>query len=146
LLRLDQRGYCYINHHPRCLKRFLVYRGSLSKFLESLNHIFLLFKVLLNVSLSQRECYIAALLGSSEDIVIKDSFLSIPVGEVELTDAVLSAVFPLTIIDSSISPVHFTVTMSLVVEVVSFVPVATLPVELTEAVFLVIEVLSDILI
>lgn len=58
----------------------------------------------------------------------------------------LGAILPLTLVDGSISPVHFTITVSFVFDILAIVVVSALPLEPALTVFLVIEVVSDVLV
>lgn len=62
-----------------------------------------------------------------EYIVLKVSFFGRSIREDHPSNSVLDASDPLTLVHAAISPEHLSITMSLVIEVVTFVYVSTRP-------------------
>ena len=61
---------------------------------------------------------------SFEDIVFEVAVLDPPVGESHDTSTVIDAFAPLSTVDAAIGPVHFSVALALIADVVSIIDVA----------------------
>ena len=73
-----------------------------------------------------------------ECVVFEQSFLYAAIGKLHPTSTVLNAMAPLALVTATVFPVHFTVTMTLIILVASSVEVAGLPCKQTDARFLII--------
>jgi hypothetical protein len=69
-----------------------------------------------------------------EDVVFKESVLHPTIWKGHHTLAVLDTHFPFSFVDRGVNPVHLTVTLSIVVDVVSVVDVSALPGKVSDAI------------
>jgi len=76
------------------------------------------------------------------NIVLKVPFLLLAVWENHASVAMLDSSYPLTLITGAICPIHFTISISLVILVLSFESVATSPLELAKTAFLIVNVIA----
>jgi hypothetical protein len=84
------------------------------------------------------------LLSSSVDVVFKDAFLNRAVRKSHPTMSVLNALDPLALIEGAVDPLHLAISVSFVVQIATFIPVAGSPLEDAVTVFLVELIISVI--
>ena len=79
-------------------------------------------------------------------VVFEFTLLNSAIGKSDFTKAMLHSLFPVTLINTSIYPIHLSITMPFVVAVFSNVIISTLPIKLSMSMFLVVLIVTRILI
>jgi hypothetical protein len=81
-----------------------------------------------------------------KNVIFKLSFLDGAVWEGHFSVAMLDTSFPFSLIEGAVGPEHFAVTISLVVNIVTFVDISRFPHEYTKPIFAILCVFTIILI
>ena len=81
-------------------------------------------------------------LWSLECVVLEETLLDSAIREHHAADTILDALYPLTLVARAVLPVHFSVTVPLIVSVAALVEIATFPGELAHSILLVVVVVA----